>query len=173
MRLVKSVSDLDLGLHDEIAEWLIEHWETYGVDSVGRRLFVACPWKDGHSVDSGETEAAWLMRGTGGMERGHFKCLHGSCNKRTDDDFEAAVGYKESGFDVITTEPGPSQGADAPGVGALALPLPGFVRNRVTGAIKATIGNVVRACEHVEACGWHIRYDTFLDDLIDRTARQT
>jgi len=82
----------DGAVADPTAEWLEANWETYGYQ--GGKLFVACPWKDGHSSDSGETEAAWLMAGTTGYAQGHFACLHASCTGRTDKEFFAAVGKK-------------------------------------------------------------------------------
>jgi hypothetical protein len=79
-------------IEDEVAQWLEANWETYGVQ--GGKLFVLCPWKDGHSADSGETEAAWMLAGTGGYAQGHFECLHASCGGRKDSEFLQCVGYR-------------------------------------------------------------------------------
>ena len=83
---------------DEIAQWLEANWETFGVRD--RKLFVRCPWRDGHSGDSGPTEASWMLAGTGGYAQGHFNCMHASCQGRTDDAFLDATGYRMSLFAV-------------------------------------------------------------------------
>ena len=159
----------DLDVEDEVATWLVENWETFGAQ--GEKLFVLCPWKDAHSIDSGETEASWLLRGTRGYERGHFKCLHAGCASRGRDEFLQAVGYDLAGFEVMGGSLKPGQdaaegtAAGALGRSELSLPLPGFKRNR-NGIIYATIGNVIKACLYAEVIGWHIRYDNFLDDLM-------
>lgn len=91
-------SDLE-GVDDDVATWLEANWPTYGTQ--GGKLFALCPWKDGHSSDSGETEAAWLLAGTGGYARGHFECLHASCSARTDTDFLDATGYSIAQFEDL------------------------------------------------------------------------
>jgi hypothetical protein len=82
----------DLDVDDPVADHLLETWEHYGIQD--GKLFLQCPWFDGHSSDSGETEAAWLLAGTGGYRHGHFKCQHASCAGRKDNDFFEAVGYR-------------------------------------------------------------------------------
>ena len=106
----------DLDVEDEVAVWLVENWPTHGVQ--GEKLFVNCPWKDpgddwpGHSGDSGVTETAWLLRGTKGYERGHFKCLHANCEKKGRNEFLAAVGYEMAGFDDLGSLPDADDGPD-------------------------------------------------------------
>lgn len=158
-------SGADLGLDDEIASWLVENWETFGADREGRRLFVTCPWKGEHSFDSGETEAAWLMRGVGGFERGHFNCQHSHCKGRGRDSFLLAVKYEMAGFDVIETGQTNGGATENPGRGELELPLPGFSR-KDNGVIKAVLNNLIRACQYKEACGCELAYDTFRDELL-------
>lgn len=103
-------ADLE-GVEDDVAEWLVGNWPTFG--SQGGKLFVLCPWKEGHSSDSGETEAAWLLAGTGGYAQGHFECLHASCAGRSDVSFLDAVGYRASLFEDLTADGG-ALGRDAP-----------------------------------------------------------
>jgi hypothetical protein len=91
-------SDLE-GVDDDVATWLEANWPTFGTQ--GGKLFALCPWKDGHSGDSGETEAAWLLAGTGGYARGHFECLHASCSSRSDEDFLDATGYSIGQFEDL------------------------------------------------------------------------
>ena len=49
-------------MRDDFADWLEENWETYGRDR--GKLFICCPWKEGHSGDSGESEASWALAGS-------------------------------------------------------------------------------------------------------------
>lgn len=161
---------------DDVADWLEEKWESYGYGAGGDRLYVDCPWRDGHSGDSGETEAAWLLAGTEGYERGHFKCMHASCAARTDAQFLAAVGYGDHYFDDVT-EVAALYEAEAARVESARtgvavkpkLPLPGFARNKA-GEIEPLLQNVVRAVEHPEACGFRVRYDTFRAELVIASA---
>lgn len=161
----------DIEVEDPVAEWLVTGWETYGAQ--GGKLFVACPWKNGHSGDSGETEAAWLLAGTRGFAQGHFECLHASCAGRADDEFLDAVGYRAAAFEVLPDPVALYQaelfkaGGDARLVKGEAprLPLPGFERDK-SGKIEPTIGNVVTAAAHSEACGFDLRFDTFRAELM-------
>ncbi len=146
---------------DEVANWLQDNWETYDVDR--GKLFVACPWKDGHSSDSGETEAAWLLAGTGGFARGHFECLHASCADRTDEDFLHATGYAASDFEDLT------QLVDQDGAGGVVVlddssPM-GLTRDKV-GLIEVTVNNVSRALDAVGWLGFDIRFDEFKDQVV-------
>jgi hypothetical protein len=178
---------------DDVATWLAEHAETYGIEQ--GKLYVACPFKDGHSGDSGETEAAWLIAGTKGYARGHFECLHASCAGRSDAEFLHALGYKAGSaddFDDVSAEQPPED--DAADIAALyaatakadgvklptsspkvktvahpdmegSLPLPGFIRDK-QGEIEPLIENVVKAVSAAHACGYQIRFDTFRDELM-------
>jgi predicted P-loop ATPase len=143
----------DLG-NDEVAGWLAEHWETFGADK--GKLFVCCPWKDGHSSDSGETEAAWLMEREGAP--GQYRCLHASCDGRTREEFLQAVGYVADGFEVL---PAVVEGE------ALEAVAPGFARD-ARGAILATVGNVQAALTATAWMGCEIRFDEFKAEIVWR-----
>lgn len=155
------------GVEDPIALWLADNWPTFG--ERGGRLYITCPWRDQHTGDSGDTETAWLLAGTGGYARGHFQCMHAHCSGRTDDDFTAAVGYVASLFpDVAAQEAQEARQARAEGRIAEAkvrLPLPGFKRDN-QGRIEALLENVVAALKSVEACGVELRWDTFRGELV-------
>lgn len=99
-RRAQDVND-DVVQHLEDAGW-VRGWGSDG------RVHVTCPWKDGHSGDSGETESAYFPAGLGGFTAGHYKCLHASCAHRTEEQFLSAVGYVEAQFDVVP-EPSPEQ----------------------------------------------------------------
>ena len=152
---------------DEVATWLEEKWETYGVDK--GKLFVACPWKDGHSSDSGETEAAWLLAGTGGFARGHFECLHASCAARTDDDFLRETGYAASDFEDLTLV------AAAEGSGGVVViddTSPLGMSHDAKGMIEVTVNNVSRALDAVGWLGYDIRFDEFKGQVVWRAPTQ-
>lgn len=156
----------DLDVEDEVATWLVESWETFGAQ--GEKLFVLCPWKDGHSLDSGETEASWLMRGTRGYERGHFKCLHASCASRGREEFLKAVGYTQSGFDVIeASNPGAAE-ADVLGRNEIIVTLPSLERKKHKGVDRpeATLANVLAVTRMPDAMGYHIGFDTFRSEMM-------
>jgi predicted P-loop ATPase len=100
----KGTADLDLKVHDDVADWLLENWETYDVGSDGQ-VYIQCPFEGEHSADSGPTATAYFPAGTGGFERGHFVCLHAHCNGREDRDYLDASGYSVAQFEDISGQP--------------------------------------------------------------------
>lgn len=192
----REASGPDGGGHgeDATAVWLEANWPTFGTQ--GGKLFVECPWKLGHSGDSGETEAAWLLAGTGGYAMGHFECLHASCSDRTDQQFLAEVGWKPaqaSDFQDIVPRSAPeATGADPVALylaaaGDLPDPAPRqSTKVKATaphptgisslplpgferdkqGRILATVGNVAKAAAAPQACGVRLRFDTFRGELV-------
>lgn len=141
---------------DPTVAWLDANGWVTGYERDGK-VFVRCPWEDGHSVDTGPSSTTWLPAGVGDFAQGHFKCLHASCSKRTDGDFLEEVGYTASSFDVVETLPNDK--------GDIEQPLPPFVRDR-RGAPLATINNVVMAVQRPDVCGARIGYDRFKDALL-------
>lgn len=128
---------------------LVRSW---GADG---KVFVHCPWQAGHSSDSGETEATYFPRGVGGITAGHYKCLHASCAKRSDDDFLAAIGYTASQFDVVQiSDQQPQQAEQEP------EPMPPLQRKR-DGTIKSTIGNAIKVVRHGAMPRVRVAYDEF------------
>lgn len=81
------------GLDDPIYDHLLSSWEVRETKTDGT-LFIRCPFADGHSSDSGPSETQYMPAGTGGYEKGHFKCLHASCMHREDSDYIEAIGYQ-------------------------------------------------------------------------------
>lgn len=184
----------DVATDDAVAVWLAEHAETFGTE--GGKLYVACPFKDGHSGDSGETEAAWLLAGTGGYARGHFECLHASCAGRSDAEFLHALGYKAASVDDFDDETAQDaqepEGDDIAALYAAVAKADGVPlvaqSTKVKGAphpetgngglplpgfirdkqgdVEPLLENVVRALAAPQACGKRIRYDTFRDELM-------
>lgn len=94
----------DLGVDDPRLDWLLANLEhQHGFDRNGALMF-DCPWKDGHSGDSGITETVYFPAGTNGYEQGHYRCLHAGCSGRTDYEFDIAVG-REEGFEPLPDQP--------------------------------------------------------------------
>lgn len=90
--------------------WLEEHAETFGRGSRGQ-LLITCPFKSGHSVDSGQTETAYFPAATGGYETGRFHCFHATCAGRTTADFDTALGYVEESPKVFKLGEKPGLGS--------------------------------------------------------------
>ena len=85
------VRSADILINDDRLGKLEERWETYGIGLKGQ-VFIACPFKHGHSGDSGISECAYFPAGTGGYQQGHYVCLHASCTARSDREFDDAIG---------------------------------------------------------------------------------
>lgn len=144
---------------DPFVAWLDENGWVTGFERDGR-VDVRCPWEDGHSTDSGPTSTSYFPAGVGGFAQGHFRCLHASCQGRTDGDFAETVGYAASDFDVVDAV------ADAKVTGGvIALPLPAFTRNRL-GMPAATLNNAILACQRPDIVGVRIAYDEFKAALL-------
>ncbi|QLB23338.1 DUF5906 domain-containing protein [Phocoenobacter skyensis] len=89
---------------DEVAEFLDNNCEVFGIGNRGER-FIRCPFESEHSSDSGnETSTAYFPAETGGFEMGHFKCQHAHCASRSDNDFLDAIGFYDDMFDEIPAD---------------------------------------------------------------------
>ena len=148
----EKIRGLDLGLKDETVPFL----DVLGVGR-GGELHITCPFKDGHSMESGPSETVYFPKGTGGFDQGHFKCLHASCSHRQDEDYLDALGVRMADLEgmptVVEGEPKDSK------------PLPPFERDK-QGAILATAGNLERALQRSDVSGWQLRFDTFRDEIM-------
>lgn len=154
-------SDINLGSTDERATWLTENWDIFDVGRSGE-LFLRCPFEDEHSSDTGETATAYFPAGTGGFERGHWKCLHAHCDGRDDDEFDTVTGYKNAGLSSIPVE---VIAETVEGEVAAELPWPGFVRDK-GGKIEPTRTNIRNFLTCAPMCGWWLAYDAFLDHIV-------
>ncbi|MFL6728086.1 MAG: VapE domain-containing protein [Sphingomicrobium sp.] len=191
----RSGSGTDLITHDAVADWLLEHWETY---DVGRndQVYIDCPFAGDHTADSGPTATAYFPAGTGGYAQGHFVCLHAHCAAREDRDFLDATGYNLAQFSDLSgrnNEVGLQPGARELGPSALPLqpqlfiplhatgvlhglggrgaephpdfPWPSMVRDK-KGSIEPTAENLFLACADGGMIFRHICYDAFTDNLV-------
>jgi predicted P-loop ATPase len=89
-----------LVLDDDVATWLIDNWETYDAGSDGQ-IFIACPFADEHSSDTGPSSTAYFPAGTGGYAQGNFICLHAHCTGRDQAEFLNATGYVRGAFETL------------------------------------------------------------------------
>jgi predicted P-loop ATPase len=141
---------------DPVANHLREHAMVLGEDREGA-LLVRCPWDAEHTTGSaGDGSTVWFPAGTNGYDKGHFKCLHGHCEGRTDGDFFGAIGYVDDAsdeFDVLVPEPDQDK------------PLPAFKRDK-NGRIEATVDNVTMALRRADYTGMEIRFDEFRDEIM-------
>lgn len=159
---------------DSVADFLHAQGLVTGEGRDGQ-LFVPCPWEAEHSMDSGETATCWFPAGTGGYERGHFKCLHGHCEGRTDAEYLDAVGFSIADeFDDMTDSEltrlpaieGEVQGAD---MSPAKLPRVSRGSKGVyAGLIEANINNLIAYACVAEGCGFDIGFDETLHDIVVR-----
>jgi hypothetical protein len=80
--------------------------------------------------------------------------MHESCKTKisNDRDFLEAIGYSIDGFEVIEVP--------------TSLPLPDFGKRTRDGKIEPTRGNLTAAMARPDLCGYYLRFDTFLDDIV-------
>lgn len=142
--------------NDATANLIAEKGLDLGVGNDGQ-LFIECPWKDEHSMDSGITETAYFPRGTGGYELGHFKCMHASHSGKSDTDFEEATGLRDDMFGVVDVA------VETNEKGEPVQALPKWSRTK-QGQVEATLYNLRLALERPDVCGRDVRNDRFTDD---------
>ncbi len=146
--------DEGIAAQDSLYDWLAESGLVLDYGNEGQ-AFIECPWKDGHSSDSGVTETAYFPKGGRGYEQGHFKCLHASCAGRTDTDFEDAMGYRLACIEVLPALVEEHEPA----------PLPPLER-RNDGRLLATLPNLRAALSRPDWFGWDVRFDTFYNNIM-------
>jgi predicted P-loop ATPase len=152
----------ELATADNVADWLVDNWETYDAGNDGQ-LFIACPFADAHTTDSGPTATAYYPAGTGGYAQGHFVCLHAHCTGREDRDFLDATGYSRSAFaDLINREP---EGDDPQPPAERTPVVLRLVRDK-QGRVEPTADNLVKMLSRPDWIGKHLAYDEFKDELI-------
>lgn len=143
---------------DPIALLIEEKGIALGFGKDGQ-IFIDCPWKDGHSGDTGIAQTAYFPKGTRGYEQGHFKCFHASCAARGDNDFDRALELTVESFEVLPPEEDPRTGEER-------MPMPALLRNSNDGSIKAIAHNTLAILERPDITGLRIRYDTFRDEIM-------
>lgn len=158
-----------IAVPDPVADHLADKGLVLGEDRDGA-LIVACPWEHEHSTgETGNGSTVWFPAGTNGYPKGHFKCLHGHCDGRTDTDFMEAVGYVEDvtdQFDVVeAAQDAPPRPVDT--LAALGLERK-TGKGQWAGYFLATANNVVAALRLAHVSGFEVRFDVFRDELMRR-----
>lgn len=148
---------------DPVGRWLSENWEVRDEGRNGE-LYIQCPFEDEHSSYSGPTETVYFAPGTGGYERGHFKCLHAHCAGRDDGDFLLRLGYHAAGFPQLPAEVGPEEMPDGPAVEE-DEDGPKFITDR-NGRKEVNTYNFVLFLQTPELCGRRIAWDEFTAQLV-------
>lgn len=143
---------------DDVARWLGANWQVLGGDAKGH-VFIACPFEAEHGSAGGDTSTAYMPSGNG-YDRGHFKCLHGHCENRTDADFLDAMGYRP-----VEPEEFPLLLPD-PFLADFARPV--FTRDGKD-KIEPTLTNASAALWCPPAIGMDVRFDLFQDVVLYRT----
>lgn len=97
---IRSGEPTGFGGLDPVGDFILKSPFYLGTDHNGN-LQITCPWKHEHTCESGSSETIYMPHNTNGYAMGHFKCLHGHCATREDQDYLHAIGYSDSLFDVI------------------------------------------------------------------------
>lgn len=177
----------DLETADDVAAWLIDNWETYDAGRDGQ-IFIACPFADQHTGESGESSTAYFPAGTGGYAEGHFVCLHAHCAGRSNAEFLHATGFTAGAFGVVDETDVGESGLDYDDGGQRisegSAEGETLVSNRTerqaliederwptltrdsTGKIEPTMNNLLLALASPTMIGRHLAYDTFKDELM-------
>lgn len=152
---------------DEIENWLLANWEVRE-EGRGGELFIRCPFDEEHTSDSGPSETAYFPAGTGGYEKGHFKCLHAHCMRRDDADYLFAMGFEH---DLSDAPDLPAQSeADEGTPGRDVLPRTGAVVARYMldkqGRKEPRAYNHRLFLSDPENTGWRIAWDDFSAQMV-------
>ena len=154
--------DVDLDVSDERANWLVKNWPVYDIGGNGE-IFLPCPFEEEHSSDTGESSTAYFPAGTGGFERGHWKCLHAHCDGRSDEDFDAKTGYRNEGLSSLPA-PVPDE-ADPEAPEQDTRPYPSFSKDN-KGFAEATRSNIAAFLKREDMSRIWLAYDEFLDQIV-------
>lgn len=158
----------DLIVHDDVADWLVDNWETYDVQPSGQ-INIQCPFSDLHTGDSGQSATSYFPAGTGGYHRGHFVCLHAHCTGRSDNEFLGGVGYNAALFADLVPQSIPDSGGDDDG--GRTEQWPRLVRDKQQ-RIEPSADNLVKLLSRPDLIGRQLAFDEFKDELIWAPAGQ-
>ncbi len=153
--------------NDDLAAWMVENgwsteWENDG------KLRIRCPFGDEHgSGEIGDGSTVYFPAGTGGFERGHFRCLHAHCAGRKDGDYIARLGYLNDDFEVIEAPP-VQEDED----GAVVKRPAGLTVNSRTGQIEPDLKGIVAALSEPSWSGVCVVFDRFSQRTYVRFAKR-
>lgn len=176
-RVRREGSGVDLrprpGLEDPVAQWLLEKWDVRDEGRDGE-IFIRCPFDNEHSSDSGPTETVYYVAGTGGYEKGHFKCLHAHCMSRTDADYKEAIGFEITDFPdlpAVVVDPEVAQIEELLEDRGEVTGLPKFITD-AKGRKEARDYNFIAFLGNPRLCGRVIAWDEFTANIVWHPASQ-
>lgn len=157
--------------HIEKEDLVVEHLTVLAEGKNGE-LAIECPFASEHSSDTGVFQTVYFPEGTNGYQHGHFKCLHASCQGRSDQDFLDAlkieVCHPETATlaSTYTNDEGEEETFDgSPLESRIELEL-GFSFDKK--GIISNLSNTYKAVSSPKFSGLHLRYDTFKDEVLFR-----
>lgn len=148
---------------DEVSNWLLAQGRVLDESRDGD-LYIACPWIERHSMDSGVSETRYSPPGNG-YEQGHFKCLHAGCAGKSDAEFLEAMGWSP---DVSDAPELPE--VEEPEGGEIERAGPRYMVNK-QGLKENRAYNHGLFLRDTEAMGLEIAWDDFTAQLVWRRAR--
>lgn len=93
--------------NDTDAQYLLANDWVKQVERDGR-IHITCPFEEEHTSESAISATTYFPANTGGYAQGHYQCLHAHCERRTDDEFRAAIGIPVhdpfDDFDDVSSE---------------------------------------------------------------------
>lgn len=150
-------------IEDDVAKFIEQSEFFIGVAKDGK-VMMDCPWKDNHSTDNGDTQTTYMPPGDRDYKKGHFKCLHAGCASKKDGDFLEAIGFNDTMFEEVPVQ------KDKNGKELVAHEPMNFRRSKAqkrgVDMIISELENLVMALGRPDFCGFHIRYDEFLGDMM-------
>jgi hypothetical protein len=85
------------------------------------KIHIRCPFESEHEQKTSVSSTTYFMPNTNHYKTGHFKCHHGHCAGRTDEDFLKKIGFKKQAAREWG-EPHALDTVDAPGIPPNILP---------------------------------------------------
>ncbi len=123
----------------------------------GGKVFFPCPWKENHSMDSGESQTVYFASGTDGLQ-GAFYCSHAGCADRKNEEFMTTLGVanivRAARSEIIGNEFDTVNNGDIDN--DAFQDLLASLKRRKDGKLENTIGNLVKVISAKEK----IKFDT-------------
>lgn len=144
----------DLGIDDPTLRGL----DVLGTGPDGQ-IYITCPFEDEHTSPSGQPDTCYFPAGSGGYEKGHFKCLHAHCANRNDGDFLDALNLRDGMFAQVVQADGEPAGPE---------PMP-MLKRKKSGEPLAIVDNILRILARPDLIDMEIGLDEFCGVIMKRT----
>ena len=161
--LVKRKSGDSFETDDIVRDFIVATRLDLSYDRDGS-ISIECPWNDQHTSGSvGDSSTVYFPAGSKGYERGHFRCLHGHCENRLDEEFIEALNIPAmSVIDMFEVIPQRFIISDE-GITTTELvrEMPAFARVGNSMVIKSTLDNLRMALERFDFSNVELSFDDF------------